>query len=201
MKVLIERQTRVFDDLFKIEEALLQYEKFDGKMTPTLRRLKFDRGDSVAALTFNTSTKRIVLVSQFRFPTYAKGPGWTSEIVAGMTDSNETSETAMRRELLEETGYRALRLERIATFYLSPGGSSERVFLYYVEVDNSQKVESGGGLKSAGEDTKVIELSLDEVLRQIQIGTIADAKTIVGVFWLRNRLDAQPTSITGPDVQ
>jgi len=49
MKVLIERQTRIFDDFFKIEEALLQYEKFDGKMTPTLRRLKVERKDSVAA--------------------------------------------------------------------------------------------------------------------------------------------------------
>ena len=149
MKVLIERQTRIFDDLFNIEEALLQYEKFDGKMTPTLRRLKFDRGDSVAALTFNASTKRIVLVSQFRFPTYGRVRGWTREIVAGMIDSNETSESAMRRELLEEPGYRALRLETHLHLLPFAGGSSERVFLYYVEVDNSQKVESSGGLKSA----------------------------------------------------
>jgi nudix-type nucleoside diphosphatase (YffH/AdpP family) len=192
MKVVIERRRNILDDFFKIEEVFLQHEKFDGRMTPTLRRLKFERGDSASALTFNISTKRVVLVNQFRFPTFAKGPGWTTEAVAGMIDSNETPENAIRREILEETGYRTSRLEHISTFYVSPGGSSERIILYFAEVDNSQKVGVGGGLNSEGEDIQVIELSLEEVLKQIQIGTIIDAKTIVGVFWLRNRLVARP---------
>jgi nudix-type nucleoside diphosphatase (YffH/AdpP family) len=93
---------------------------------------------------------------------------------------------------LEETGYRTSRLEHISTFYVSPGGASERIILYYAEVDNSQKVGIGGGLNSEGEYIQVIELSLEEVLKQVQIGTIVDAKTIVGVFWLRNRLVARP---------
>jgi ADP-ribose pyrophosphatase len=63
-KVIIERKTRVFDDFFKIEEAQLRYEKFNGQMSESVRRLNFERGDSVAIIIFNPTTRRITLVNQ-----------------------------------------------------------------------------------------------------------------------------------------
>jgi nudix-type nucleoside diphosphatase (YffH/AdpP family) len=186
-KVIVDRTKRLLDDFFKVEEAYLRYERFDGAMSPVVRRLNFERGDSVAALIYKPDIKRIVLVNQFKYPTYEKGPGWITEIMAGVIDEGEDPETAVRRELLEETGYGSCGLEHISTFYLSPGGSSERIILYYAEVQDS-KTASGGGLSEEGEDILNVELSIEDALAQIATGEIVDAKTIIAIQWLRNRM-------------
>lgn len=187
-KVFIEKKTRLLDDFFKVEEVQLRYERFDGSMSPLVRRLNVERGDSVAILLFNPKCQRILLVNQFKYPAYAKGPGWITETVAGMIGTDESPESAARREVEEETGYKVSRLEHVSTFYVSPGGSSERIILYYAEVDDTDKFDAGGGVAKEEEDIMTVDLSLTEALEQIQNGEIADAKTIVGIFWLQNRL-------------
>lgn len=187
-KVFIEKKTRLLDDFFKVEEVQLRYERFDGSMSPLVRRLNVERGDSVAILLFNPKCQRILLVNQFKYPAYAKGPGWITETVAGMIGTDESPESAARREVEEETGYKVSRLEHVSTFYVSPGGSSERIILYYAEVDDTDKFDAGGGVAKEEEDIMTVDLSLTEALEQIQNGEIADAKTIVGIFWLHNRL-------------
>ena len=145
-RVVIEKLSRIFDDFFAIDEAWLSFERTDGTMSPVVRRLSFERGDSVAALLFDREEQAIVLVRQFRFPTHGKGPGWILEAVAGIVDEGESPEEAIRREVLEETGYRVDQLEHISTFYVSPGGSSERIGLYYAEVGRQDHVGEGHGV-------------------------------------------------------
>ena len=186
-KVIIDHTRRILDDFFKVDEGYLRYERFDGTMSPVVRRLNFERGDSVAALIYKPITKRIVLVNQFKYPTYKKGPGWITETMAEMIDEGEDPQTAVRREILEETGYDLRTLEHISTFYLSPGGSSERIVLYYAEVDD-RKITEGGGIAAEGEDILNVELSIEDALKQINSGEIADAKTIIAILWLRNRI-------------
>jgi nudix-type nucleoside diphosphatase (YffH/AdpP family) len=192
-KVIIENKKRIFDDFFKIDEAHLRYEKFDGQMSPVIRRLNFERGDSVAALIFNTSTQKITLVNQFKYPAFEKGQGWITEVMAGMIDEDESPESALRREVLEEMGYSLRRLEHISTFYVSPGGTSERIILYYAEVDDESKTAPGGGLAAEHEDIINVEMTLEEALMQVESGDIADAKTIIGILWLHKRLTQSET--------
>ena len=187
-QVIIEESKIIFDDFFKIEEANLRYEQFDGQMSSVVRRLNFERGDSVAALIFNPTTQHIILVNQFKYPTFAKGPGWITETMAGIIGKDESAEAAVRREVLEETGYQVSSLEHISTFYVSPGGSSERIILYYTEVDDLSKVGTGGGVASEDENIVNVQLTLEEALEQVTSGEIVDAKTILGIFWLQNRL-------------
>ena len=52
---------RILDDFFKVQEVHLRYERFDGTMSRSIRRLNFERGDSVAALIYNRATQRILL--------------------------------------------------------------------------------------------------------------------------------------------
>jgi ADP-ribose pyrophosphatase len=128
------------------------------------------------------------MVSQFRYPTYENGHGWTIEIIAGMVDPGETPEQTIRRELQEETGLNIKTFEPISTFYPSPGGSSELIYLYYAEVSGEQaKYKETGGLLIHGEDVKAIEISLKDALTKIKSGEIVDAKTIIGLYWLENR--------------
>lgn len=183
-RVEIETKKLIFEDFFKIEEAVLRYKKFDGSMSEPVRRLNFLRGDSVAAVVFNEDTQRVLLTHQFKYPTHEKGPGWISELVAGAMEPNETAEDSMRREILEEIGYRVRELKKVATFYVSPGGTSERIILFYAAVKNSDGIERGGGLESEGEDIRIVELSLSELEGVVERGQIQDAKTLIGLMWL-----------------
>jgi len=186
-RVIVHEKRRVFDGFFKIDEAVVSYEAFDGGMIGPVRRLSFERGDSVAAIVFNRDRRRVVLASQFRFPTYEKGPGWMTEVLAGVIDPGESPEQCVRREVREESGYEVDRVEHIASFYLSPGGSSERIVLYYAEVTDSRRVGVGGGLRAEGEDIRLVELSVPELEAAIESGDIVDAKTLVGAGWLLRR--------------
>src|SRR5690349_5250706 len=188
-KVEIQSKRLIFDDFFKIEEAILRFLRFDGKMSEPVRRLVFERGDAVAAIILNRDTQRVILINQFRYPTYDKGPGWMQEIVAGIVDQNETPEEAMRREIVEEIGYRVGQLTPITTMYPSPGGSSERITIYYAEVSNRDRIAVGGGLASENEDIQIVEIGLPELWSSMDNGEIMDAKTIIGLMWLRRKMD------------
>lgn len=190
-KVEIKSKRLIFNDFFKIEEAILRYLRFDGKMSEPVRRLVFERGDAVAAIILNRDTQKVILINQFRYPTYDKGPGWMQEIVAGIVDPNETPEEAMRREITEEIGYRVGELTYITTMYPSPGGSSERIMVYYTEVGNTDRIAAGGGLVSEGEDIQIVEVALPELWRALDAGELMDAKTIIGVMWLRRKLERE----------
>ena len=185
-QVIVASETRLLDDYFKVDEAVVSYERFDGKMNRPVRRLCFERGDSAAAIVFNRDRQNVILIEQFRYPTFRKGEGWIVEVVAGVVPEYETPEAALRREVREEIGYDIDRLQPIATFYPSPGGSSERIILYCAEMTNAGKIESGGGLTESGEDIRIIELSLQTLRDELLRGRIHDAKTLIAVMWLLN---------------
>jgi nudix-type nucleoside diphosphatase (YffH/AdpP family) len=188
-KVSIEQKRYLLEDFFKVEEVYLRFERFNGEMSRRVRRLSLQRGDSVAILIYNLTTEKIILIDQFRYPTYQNGNGWVIETIAGMVNPEELPKQTARRETQEETGLNINAFEHIATFYLSPGGSSERIFLYYSEVSGEQaEYAKTGGLLHEGEDIKVLELFLEEALAKIRSGEIMDAKTIIGIYWLENRL-------------
>jgi nudix-type nucleoside diphosphatase (YffH/AdpP family) len=184
-KVEIKSKRYLLDDFFKVEEVYLRYERYDGEMSEEVRRLNFERGDGVAAILFNRDSRRVILIEQFRYPAYEKGPGWMVETIAGMREEGEDPEEAMRREILEEVGYQVDQLRHISTFYVSPGGASERIFLYYAEVDNAALIDRGGGLAHESEDIQAVEFSLPELWAALDAGRIVDAKTIIGLMWLR----------------
>lgn len=183
MKVNIEKEGLVLDDYFKVGEVFLQHERFDGSMTPTMRRLNFERGDSVAILLWNTDKERVILTNQFRYPTYTKGKGWIVEVIAGTLKADEDPVEATKREVLEETGYQVADMKFLQTFFVSPGGTSERIHLYYATVLNLDKVEEGGGLVSENEDIQLVEWSKEELQEALEQHQIQDAKTLIAVQW------------------
>ncbi|UCF20103.1 MAG: NUDIX hydrolase [Gemmatimonadota bacterium] len=194
-RVRILKKERVFKDVFAIDRAVLKFRKHDGSWSPPVRQLCFERGDSVAALLLNRDSGRLVLVNQFRYPTYEKGPGWLTEVVAGGLDEDEMPEDAIVREVYEETGYRVEKLRPVSTFYVSPGGTSERVVLFYGEVDGEAAAGSSFGT-GADEDTRVVEIEISELWESFLAGTLQDAKTIIALLWLM--LDrAQPSQMPG----
>jgi ADP-ribose pyrophosphatase len=191
-RLIVERRARILDDFFKVDEAFVRFEQRDGKLSPTVRRLNFERGDSAAVIIFDASVKKVILVNQFKYPTAEKGPGWITETAAGIIDPGETPEAAAHREVLEEVGYAASKLVHIATFYVSPGGSSERVSLFYARVETREKTGEGGGLAKENEDIETIEVDIDEAMTEVSSGIIVDAKTIIAILWLKDYLARHP---------
>jgi nudix-type nucleoside diphosphatase (YffH/AdpP family) len=194
-KVEIHKQARIFDDFFKIDELVVAHQKFDGTMSDDQRRLVFERGDSAAVLLFNTDTKCVIVVNQFKAPTLGKGQGsgWITETLAGIVDRYETPEAAAVRETLEETGYdiSKTKLKLITRFFSSPGGTSECIYLYYAEVSNDDRVGPGGGNKTEGEDITVEAIPVDELLEMVRCNRIEDPKLLIGALWVGEELKGQ----------
>lgn len=186
-KVEIQSEKMIFNNFFQIKEAYLRFELFTGQMSEIIHRLNFVRGNSVAALVYDTDIQKFVFTNQFRYPTYEKGPGWIYEIIAGSIDPQEKPDDAIRREILEEIGYDVSQspIKYISNFYVSPGGTSERIYLYYIEVNQDNKVAVGGGVET--EDIQIVEMSLIDTYNVLEKGLIVDAKTLIALLWLKDQ--------------
>jgi nudix-type nucleoside diphosphatase (YffH/AdpP family) len=182
---IIQRRELFHRFFFRIEEVTLQHERYDGTLSEEMQRLIVHRGDSVAMLLSDIEHQCILLCEQFRVPTYDKGPGWLLEVPAGTLELGENPEECARRETLEETGYQVKALHRIACVYLSPGGSSERVFIFHAEVSLADKIAAGGGNASEAEDIKLICLPIADAISKARDGQIQDAKTLIALQWLQ----------------
>lgn len=174
----------VYKGFFKLDEVTFQHELFDGTMSPKMTREVFDRGDSVAAFIYNKTTKKVILIKQFRYPVYDNwDDGWILEIVAGMIDDLSPEETIIK-EVLEEIGYLCERVDHISTFFVSPGASTEKIYLFYIEVSEEGKVWDGGGLLTENEDIQLMEYTRGELLALLSNKQIIDAKTMVAtIMW------------------
>ncbi len=196
-KYQIHGRKRLLDNFFKVDEVEVSYEQVKGGMGAPQKFLVFERGDAVAALLHDPEKRVVILVDQFRLPTLDEvrgskleprlGDGWLLETPAGMIKQDETPEQCLVREAMEETGYQATKSERIASFFSSPGGSTERIFLYYAQVRKVDRTAPGGGDGSGGEDIRIIEMPIEELFRRLSSMEIEDPKLLIAALWLRER--------------
>ena len=117
----------------------------------------------------------VVLVRQWRQPLGA----FTLELPSGGVDDGEKPEVAARRELFEETGYRAEGLEHLVSVHTSPGRSTEVCHLFKCAAVRDER----GPRPEPTEFIRVVELPLGEALRMVSEGGITDAATVLGLLW------------------
>lgn len=115
--------------------------------------------------------KRVLLVRQFRLP--ADRYMW--ELPAGSVDPGEKPFQTARRELVEETGYRAKKWTKLASFYVSPGFVTERMTIYL-----ATGLTEGQATPMDDERIETRWFTSRELAQMIDKGKIEDAKTIVG---------------------
>ncbi|BDD00971.1 NUDIX hydrolase [Persicobacter psychrovividus] len=186
MKYKILAEKPVFDQFFKINKATIEHDQFDGSKV-TIERLCFERGDAVAVVIYEQDTDSLLFTNQFRYPSTKEGDGWVLELTAGMLEGEEDAAMRVKKEVEEEIGYRLNSPKFISSFFVSPGGTSERIFLYYAEVSSTDKLYEGGGLKAEKEDIQLVKIKRQEVKQLLQNNQIRDAKTIIGLQWFLMR--------------
>lgn len=116
----------------------------------------------------------LLLIRQFR---HAAG-GMLWEIPAGRLDPGEPPEACARRELLEEAGVTAGRLERLTTIWTTPGFTDEAIHLFL-----ASDLRGGTVAREHDEFIEVVTKPLSEVLEMIRSGEVCDAKTVVGILY------------------
>jgi ADP-ribose pyrophosphatase len=100
------------------------------------------------------------------------------ELPAGTLEPGEDPDAAALRELAEETGYRAGRIERLRVFYMSPGVLDERMVLYL-----ATSLVPGPMELDADEDLQPRLITWTEAMHMVRDGRIQDAKTLVGLLY------------------
>ncbi|MFP4641715.1 MAG: NUDIX hydrolase [Dehalococcoidia bacterium] len=129
-------------------------------------------GDCVAIVAVDSEGKAL-LVRQYR----AAVGRMLLEIPAGMIDPGETPEQSAYRELREETGYSAKRMEPLGGLYASPGYSTEYLhFFLATELEESQDTPD------EDEINKVVRVPLKDVPGLIDSGEISDGKSAAGLL-------------------
>jgi GDP-mannose pyrophosphatase NudK len=184
-RVKIERADVLSDNWYTLRKFTFTYRRGDGT-AQRQEREAYDRGNGACILLYNKERGTIVLTRQFRLPAFVNGhaDGMLLELPAGLLDHDDPA-TAIRREVEEETGYRIRDVKEVLQAYMSPGSVTERLHFFTAEYSAANRVSAGGGHEGEGEDIEVIEVTLTDALAMIERGEIADAKTIMLVYYAR----------------
>jgi len=188
MIVNIKKTQRVYNGFLKIDKAELQYEKFDGSLSSHVIRENCNRGDATAMLLYDLKNNKVVLIKQFRYPVFCtdKNNAWTLELPAGNIEHRENPLIAIKRELLEEVKLNIdeSEIKCIFEIFPSPGGTSERIFIYAAQTDLS-RLPDFGGLASENEDIAILSFSIQKAFQMMDANEIKDAKTVIALQWLK----------------
>jgi ADP-ribose pyrophosphatase len=145
---------------------------------PDGRRREIVRHPGACAAVVFVDERHIVLVRQLREAVRRE----TLEVVAGVRDvEGESPEDTIRREIREETGHTATRVERLGSILTTPGFTTERIdlFLAWARPDNKLPTEEG---------VSTVTVAFDRAVEMVRSGEIEDAKSCVALLLARDRL-------------
>jgi len=117
---------------------------------------------------------QVMLIRQYRYA----ANGYLYEIPAGRLENGEDPADCARRELQEETGCRAERVERLTTIYTTPGFTDEKIHLFM-----AVGLTMGESGREADEFMTVETVTLSRSLEMVERGEIQDAKTALGLLY------------------
>ena len=172
------------DDHYVLRKASFELQRADGTWV-SHQREAYDRGNGAAILLHDPNRDTVLLIRQFRWPAYSNGhpDGMLLEVCAGLLDDDD-AETAIRREVLEETGLEVEEVRPLFESYMSPGSVTERLHFYYATYSARDRVAERAGVAEEGEEIEPVELPVAEALEMLRRGEILDAKTIMLLRWL-----------------
>ena len=146
-------------------------------------------GSAVILPVFDDGT--VALVRQYRHPTVR----YLLEAPAGGIDDGERPDEAAARELQEELGLVAGRMEKLSEFFVSPGFCEEKMWVFL-----ATELTEGRQQPEEDEVLEVVRLPLDEALEMISSSEIQDAKTIIALMLAAPRVGSSFLDVEYPAV-
>jgi ADP-ribose pyrophosphatase len=131
----------------------------------------------VPLLEDGASDPQVLLIRQYRYA----ANGYLYEVPAGRLDEGESPMECAHRELTEETGYRAQRVEHLFTMFTTPGFTDEKIHLFL-----ASGLTAGEAHREADEFMELVPTRLSEALSMIERGEIQDAKTALALLYAAN---------------
>lgn len=184
--VEIIEQRLVYQGFSRLEVVRLKHRQFAGGMGVIIQRELLIKPEAVGVLIYDPKRDEVLMIEQFRVGALAESNPWQLEIVAGLVDSvdeDETLEAVVCREALEEAGVELRQVQKLMSYFMSPGGSNEKFTLFVAEADLSN---AGGlhGLPEEGEDIRVAVLKSDEAFQALMDGRVSNAPALIALQWL-----------------
>ncbi|WP_444997292.1 NUDIX domain-containing protein [Aliikangiella sp. IMCC44359] len=185
LKFEVLDKEHLYDGFFKMNRYTLRQQLFQGGWSGEFQREVFERGHAAAVLLYDPDKESVALVEQFR-------PGaieteespWIIELVAGMIEEGEKPAEVVCRESLEEAGCAIKRLRKICEYLVSPGGATERIWLYIGEMD-STKLPEFGGLDDENEDIRIVNITVNKAFDMLENGQLNNGMTLIALQWLK----------------
>jgi ADP-ribose pyrophosphatase len=180
---ILERR-RLHDGFAALDLVKLRHERFDGGWSPPLERELWCQRAAVVILPYDPVSDRVVLIEQFRAGAIEAAAGaWLIEAPAGLCEPGETPRAVARRELFEECGLEAGRLEKICVYRSSPGSTTEAVTAFIAEV-TAPAAAAIHGQAAEHEDILAHPLPAEEAFCRLHDGRITAVTAIVPLLWL-----------------
>ncbi len=181
--IQVLKKENLYSKFFKVDEYSFKYPRYDGTMSRPVSREVMERGNSAGVLLYDPDRDSLVFVEQLRVGVFSAGEyPWILECAAGIVDPGETPEQVVVREAKEEAGVTVTAIEPIVEYFASPGGISEKLFVFCGRVD-IDRLPAFAGLDVENEDIRVVVLSSAEVEQMLTEGKFNNALTIIAVQW------------------
>ena len=153
------------------------------------REVVHHHGSAVIVPVFDDGT--VVLVRQYRHPAVR----YLLEVPAGTLADGERPDAGAAREVQEELGLVAARLEKLSEFFVSPGFCEEKMWIYL-----ATELSEGKQLLDEDEVLEIVRMPIAEALEMITSGEIQDAKTIIGLMLAAPRVGSPLLDVEYPAV-
>lgn len=190
--VSIESRENLFRGFIQVEKVTIKHRLFNkSNYSSSIHRELIHRPEAAGVLLYDNQQKRFALIEQFRIGALNDTVSpWQLEVIAGVLDGDETPETCIRRESLEEAGCEVNDLQHLFTFYPSAGACSEIFHLY---VANVELPTSGGvfGMPDEGEDIQLHLFDYSDAPLLLKNGRLRNAPVIMALQWLTQHLRQQ----------
>lgn len=149
--------------------------RFPDGSTGTLEMIRHPGASAVVPLLDATDDDpEVLLIRQYRYA----ADGFLYEIPAGRLEAGELPLDCAKRELREETGYTATRVEPLFTMFTTPGFTDERIHLFL-----ATGLTAGETAREADEFMELVPTRLSKALSMIELGEIQDAKTALALLF------------------
>lgn len=189
--VEIQSREYAFKGFVQVEKVSLRHRLFNQtEYTSAIQRELIRRKEAAGVLIYNDQQQKFALIEQFRVGAIDDEISpWQLEIIAGVLDGDESPESCIRRESIEESGCELNQIKHLFSFYPSAGACDEIFHLYVAQA--ALPAEGGMfGMPDEGENIQLHIIDYSDLSLLLKSNRLKNAPVIMALQWLQQHLHA-----------